>query len=77
LIYSFDRAAAKQNKAQQLIRQTHTLQEGVVRNQVVPEFLSTVPLRFAHPKAVPEVEQHLTTVFRQQLGPLRTFDSFL
>ena len=68
-IYSFDRsAAAKAQRAAQLIREALTTQKGVVSYQVVQEFFNVALRRFAQPMKAADAGQYLSTVFRPLLA---------
>ena len=68
-VYSFDQsAAAKAQKATQLIREALTTQKGVISYQVVQEFFNVALRRFTQPMKAADAEQYLNTVFRPLLG---------
>jgi predicted nucleic acid-binding protein len=68
-VYSFDQnAAAKAQRATQLIHEALTTQKGVVSYQVVQEFFNVALRRFFQPMKTAECEQYLHTVFRSMLG---------
>jgi predicted nucleic acid-binding protein len=68
-VYSFDRsAAAKAQRAAQLIREALTGQKGVISYQVVQEFFNVALRRFSQPMQAAECEQYLSTVFRPLLA---------
>jgi predicted nucleic acid-binding protein len=68
-VYSFDQsAAAKAQKATQLIREALTTQKGVISYQVVQEFFNVALRRFSQPMKTADAEQYLSTVFRPLLG---------
>jgi predicted nucleic acid-binding protein len=68
-VYSFDRsAAAKAQRAAQLIREALTTQKGVVSYEVVQEFFNVALGRFAQPMKAADAGQYLSTVFRPLLA---------
>ena len=68
-VYSFDQnAAAKAQRATQLIHEALTTQKGVVSYQVVQEFFNVALRRFSQPMQAADAEQYLSTVFRPLLG---------
>jgi predicted nucleic acid-binding protein len=68
-VYSFDRSSAAKNQlAEQLIRQAVSTRKGIVSYQVVQEFFNLALRRFAQPMTVPEAEQYLSAVFRPLLA---------
>jgi len=68
-VYSFDQsAAAKAQKATQLIREALTTQKGVISYQVVQEFFNVALRRFSQPMQAADAEQYLSTVFRPLLS---------
>jgi predicted nucleic acid-binding protein len=68
-VYSFDRsAAAKAQRAAQLIREALMAQKGVVSYQVVQEFFNVALRRFAQPMKAADAGQYLSTVFRPLLA---------
>ena len=68
-VYSFDQcAAAKAQKATELIREALTTQKGVISYQVVQEFFNVALRRFSQPMQTADAEQYLSTVFRPLLG---------
>jgi predicted nucleic acid-binding protein len=68
-VYSFDQsAAAKAQRATQLIHEALTTQKGVISYQVVQEFFNVALRRFSQPMKAAECEQYLRTVFRPLLG---------
>src|ERR1035437_10039312 len=68
-VYSFDQsAAAKAQKATELIREALTTQKGVISYQVVQEFFNVALRRFSQPMQVADAEQYLSTLFRPLLG---------
>jgi predicted nucleic acid-binding protein len=67
-VYSFDQgAAAKAQKAAQLIRKALTTQKGIISYQVVQEFFNVALKRFSQPMRLADAEQYLSTVFRPLL----------
>src|ERR1035437_924624 len=68
-VYSFDQsAAAKAQRATQLIREALTTQKGVISYQVVQEFFNVALRRFSQPMQAADAEQYLSTVFRPLLS---------
>jgi predicted nucleic acid-binding protein len=68
-VYSFDQsAAAKPQRAAQLIREALTTRKGVISYQVVQEFFNVALRRFSQPMQTADAEQYLITVFRPLLG---------
>src|ERR1035437_3814047 len=68
-VYSFDQsAAAKAQRATQLIREALTTQKGVISYQVVQEFFNVALRRFSQPMQTAEADQYLSTVFRPLLS---------
>jgi predicted nucleic acid-binding protein len=68
-VYSFDQsAAAKAQRATQLIREALTTQKGVISYQVVQEFFNVALKRFSQPMQAADAEQYLSTVFRPLLS---------
>lgn len=68
-VYSFDQsAAAKAQRATQLICEALTTQKGIISYQVVQEFFNVALRRFSRPMQSTDAEQYLSTVFRPLLG---------
>jgi predicted nucleic acid-binding protein len=68
-VYTFDpNAAAKANKARQLIRRAADTGEGIISYQVVQEFFSVALRRFPQVMSMAEAEQYLITVLRPLLA---------
>lgn len=68
-VYSFDQsAAAKAQRAAQLICEALATQKGIISYQVVQEFFNVALRRFSRPMQSTDAEQYLSTVFRPLLG---------
>lgn len=63
LIYSFDsKNPIKQQRAQHLIAQALSCQEGVISFQVVQEFLNAARRKFINPLSITDCQTYLTQV---------------
>jgi predicted nucleic acid-binding protein len=68
-VYSFDQsAAAKAQRAEQLIREALTTQKGFISYQVVQEFFNVALRRFSQPMTAADAGQYLSAVFRPLLA---------